>query len=91
MRCVIVVVPFVVAVVVAFAVVVTVDEAYHDRLALADGDGAVGNNTAALAYDVSLAIAVSNRNFAAGVCVSAIKPYEGFGDVDHTIKELMSF
>jgi hypothetical protein len=22
--------------------------------------------------------------------VSAIKPYEGFGDVDHTIKELMS-
>jgi hypothetical protein len=23
--------------------------------------------------------------------VSAIKPYEGFGDVDHTIKELMSF
>jgi hypothetical protein len=23
-------------------------------------------------------------------CVSAIKPYEGFGDVDHTIKELMS-
>jgi hypothetical protein len=25
-----------------------------------------------------------------GGCVSAIKPYEGFGDVDHTIKELMS-
>jgi hypothetical protein len=25
------------------------------------------------------------------VAVSAIKPYEGFGDVDHTIKELMSF
>jgi hypothetical protein len=25
-----------------------------------------------------------------GVRVSAIKPYEGFGDVDHTIKELMS-
>jgi hypothetical protein len=25
-----------------------------------------------------------------GRCVSAIKPYEGFGDVDHTIKELMS-
>jgi hypothetical protein len=24
------------------------------------------------------------------VSVSAIKPYEGFGDVDHTIKELMS-
>jgi hypothetical protein len=24
------------------------------------------------------------------VNVSAIKPYEGFGDVDHTIKELMS-
>jgi hypothetical protein len=24
------------------------------------------------------------------VTVSAIKPYEGFGDVDHTIKELMS-
>jgi hypothetical protein len=24
------------------------------------------------------------------LCVSAIKPYEGFGDVDHTIKELMS-
>jgi hypothetical protein len=24
------------------------------------------------------------------VFVSAIKPYEGFGDVDHTIKELMS-
>jgi hypothetical protein len=23
--------------------------------------------------------------------VSAIKPYEDFGDVDHTIKELMSF
>jgi hypothetical protein len=23
--------------------------------------------------------------------VSAIKPYEGFGDVDHTIKELISF
>jgi hypothetical protein len=23
--------------------------------------------------------------------VSAIKPYERFGDVDHTIKELMSF
>jgi hypothetical protein len=23
--------------------------------------------------------------------VNAIKPYEGFGDVDHTIKELMSF
>jgi hypothetical protein len=23
--------------------------------------------------------------------VSAIKPYEGFGDVDHTIKELMGF
>jgi hypothetical protein len=23
-------------------------------------------------------------------CVSAIKPFEGFGDVDHTIKELMS-
>jgi hypothetical protein len=23
-------------------------------------------------------------------CVSAIKPYEGFGDVDHAIKELMS-
>jgi hypothetical protein len=23
--------------------------------------------------------------------VSAIKLYEGFGDVDHTIKELMSF
>jgi hypothetical protein len=22
--------------------------------------------------------------------VSAIKPYEGFGDVDHTIKDLMS-
>jgi hypothetical protein len=22
--------------------------------------------------------------------VSAIKPYQGFGDVDHTIKELMS-
>jgi hypothetical protein len=22
--------------------------------------------------------------------VSAIKPYEGFGDVDHTIKEIMS-
>jgi hypothetical protein len=22
--------------------------------------------------------------------VSAIKPYEGFGDVDHTIKELMN-
>jgi hypothetical protein len=26
-----------------------------------------------------------------GVIVSAIKPYEGFGDVDHTIKDLMSF
>jgi hypothetical protein len=26
-----------------------------------------------------------------GEIVSAIKPYEGFGDVDHTIKELMSF
>jgi hypothetical protein len=25
-----------------------------------------------------------------GWAVSAIKPYEGFGDVDHTIKELMS-
>jgi hypothetical protein len=25
-----------------------------------------------------------------GEAVSAIKPYEGFGDVDHTIKELMS-
>jgi hypothetical protein len=25
-----------------------------------------------------------------GEIVSAIKPYEGFGDVDHTIKELMS-
>jgi hypothetical protein len=25
-----------------------------------------------------------------GGFVSAIKPYEGFGDVDHTIKELMS-
>jgi hypothetical protein len=24
------------------------------------------------------------------ISVSAIKPYEGFGDVDHTIKELMS-
>jgi hypothetical protein len=24
-----------------------------------------------------------------GEIVSAIKPYEGFGDVDHTIKELM--
>jgi hypothetical protein len=23
--------------------------------------------------------------------VSEIKPYEGFGDVDHTIEELMSF
>jgi hypothetical protein len=23
--------------------------------------------------------------------VNAIKPYEGFGDVDHTIKELRSF
>jgi hypothetical protein len=22
--------------------------------------------------------------------VSAIKPYEGFGDIDHTIKDLMS-
>jgi hypothetical protein len=26
-----------------------------------------------------------------GSTVSAIKPYEGFSDVDHTIKELMSF
>jgi hypothetical protein len=25
-----------------------------------------------------------------GEIVSAIKPYDGFGDVDHTIKELMS-
>jgi hypothetical protein len=25
------------------------------------------------------------------VIVSAIKPFEGFGDVDHTLKELMSF
>jgi hypothetical protein len=25
------------------------------------------------------------------VLVSAIKPYEGFGDVNHTIKDLMSF
>jgi hypothetical protein len=25
------------------------------------------------------------------VAVSAIEPYEGFGDADHTIKELMSF
>jgi hypothetical protein len=25
-----------------------------------------------------------------GGFVSAIKPYEGFGDVDHTIKELIS-
>jgi hypothetical protein len=25
-----------------------------------------------------------------GEIVSEIKPYEGFGDVDHTIKELMS-
>jgi hypothetical protein len=25
-----------------------------------------------------------------GEIVSAIMPYEGFGDVDHTIKELMS-
>jgi hypothetical protein len=25
-----------------------------------------------------------------GEIVSAFKPYEGFGDVDHTIKELMS-
>jgi hypothetical protein len=25
-----------------------------------------------------------------GVSVSAIKPYEGFGVVEHTIKELMS-
>jgi hypothetical protein len=25
-----------------------------------------------------------------GETVSAIKPYEGFGDVDHTIKKLMS-
>jgi hypothetical protein len=28
--------------------------------------------------------------FTYGDPVSAIKPYEGFGDVDHTIKELMS-
>jgi hypothetical protein len=26
-----------------------------------------------------------------GEIVSATKPFEGFGDVDHTIKELMSF
>jgi hypothetical protein len=25
------------------------------------------------------------------VIVSAIKPFEGFGDVDHTLKELMRF
>jgi hypothetical protein len=32
---------------------------------------------------------VEGQNFHVD-CVSAIKPYEGFGDVDHTIKELMS-
>jgi hypothetical protein len=31
-----------------------------------------------------------NGGSADGGAVSAIKPYEGFGDVDHTIKELMS-
>jgi hypothetical protein len=30
------------------------------------------------------------RDVVQGGAVSAIKPYEGFGDVDHTVKELMS-
>jgi hypothetical protein len=34
--------------------------------------------------------AEASRAGASITVVSAIKPYEGFGDVDHTIKELMS-
>jgi hypothetical protein len=36
------------------------------------------------------ATAASRSSPPAVADVSAIKPYEGFGDVDHTIKELMS-
>jgi hypothetical protein len=32
----------------------------------------------------------TNLKYVYGPCVSAIKPYEGFGDVDHIIKELMN-
>jgi hypothetical protein len=36
------------------------------------------------------AAAAASTRLGIGASVSAIKPYEGFGDVDHTIKELMS-
>jgi hypothetical protein len=41
---------------------------------------------------MTIRLDASGLNFRAGpgLGVSAIKPYEGFGDVDHTIKELMS-
>jgi hypothetical protein len=38
-----------------------------------------------------LARVAERRGMKEALPVSAIKPYEGFGDVDHTIKELMSF
>jgi hypothetical protein len=46
-----------------------------------------------LAVWVFWTLSVSVGHSVSGGCgtVSAIKPYEGFGDVDHTIKELMSF
>jgi hypothetical protein len=39
----------------------------------------------------TLARVAERRGMKEAPPVSAIKPYEGFGDVDHTIKELMSF
>jgi hypothetical protein len=37
-----------------------------------------------------ITISVPYMQILTNFLVSAIKPYEGFGDVDHTIKELIS-
>jgi hypothetical protein len=44
-----------------------------------------------LTYAITKKNKHNSRINISGNFVSAIKPYEGFGDVDHTIKELMSF
>jgi hypothetical protein len=46
--------------------------------------------SAAVAEEASAPAVEESALLAQAETVSAIKPYEGFGDVDHTIKELMS-
>jgi hypothetical protein len=48
------------------------------------------SSTMSSTFAANLADACSRTAATTRATVSAIKPYEGFGDVDHTIKELMS-